>query len=262
MRAVTQYEWTDNGWSPVAVYLFAREMVVGRACAGRPDIVAWVEGVRASARWSPGQNLETLATQMCERFSHQEYGSLYEEVEPAPSLDVLAAREFAVLKTPPPVVEQSEAATSAPGMTWTPGNFDHLTSNEAEAADHPSGLNPEQAGGSALRPVSDPTAGLMCPACGSSYIAGYLYGFPPPDPQLETRIRDGQVVLGGCVIYDDQPDFRCNGCGFEFRAFEIAHAAERQGAVAGKNRMATVLISNPASPGPLQPGRARDLHVG
>ena len=50
MRAVTQYEWTDNGWSPVAVYLFAREMVVGRACAGRPDIVAWVEGVRASAR--------------------------------------------------------------------------------------------------------------------------------------------------------------------------------------------------------------------
>jgi hypothetical protein len=40
MRAVTQYEWTDNGWSPVAVYLFAREMVVGRACAGRPDIAA------------------------------------------------------------------------------------------------------------------------------------------------------------------------------------------------------------------------------
>jgi hypothetical protein len=164
MRAVTQYEWTDDGWSPVAVYLFAREMVIGRACEGRPDIAAWVEAVRASARWSPGQNLQDLATQMCEQFSHQEYGSLYEEVEPAPSLGLLAAREFAGLKTPSPVVEGSEAGTFPPGMTWTPGNFDYLTSNDAEAVDQASGLNAEQAGGSALRPVSDPDAAPSVPA--------------------------------------------------------------------------------------------------
>jgi hypothetical protein len=178
MRAVTQYEWTDDGWSPVAVYLFTREMVIGRACEGRPDITAWVEAVRASARWSPGQNLQDLAAQMCEQLSHQEYGSLYEEVEPAPSLGLLAAREFAGLKAPLPVVELSEAATSAPSMTWTPGNLDYLTRNEGEVVDQASGLNPERAGGSAPRPASDRAAEPMCPACGSSHIARHLYGEP------------------------------------------------------------------------------------
>jgi hypothetical protein len=62
MRAVTQYERTADGWSPVAVYLFTREMVTGQACEGRPDIAAWVQAVRAGARWTPGQNLEDLAT--------------------------------------------------------------------------------------------------------------------------------------------------------------------------------------------------------
>ena len=203
-RAVTQYEWTEGGWSPVAVYLFGREMVIGRACPGRPDIAAWVESVRAGARWLPGQNLEDLATQMCEQFSHEEYGTLYEEVEPAPTLGVLAGREFAGLKTPPSVVEQPEAATSAPGLFWSPGNLGY----------------PQQAGGSTPQPAADPTAAPACPACDSSHVARYQYGQPRADSQLEARIRDGQVVLGGCGVCDGQPDFRCGACGFRFRAGE------------------------------------------
>ena len=41
---------------------------------------------------------------------------------------------------------------------------------------------------------------------------------PAPDPELETLIRDGKLVLGGCIIFDGQPDYRCNECGWEFRA--------------------------------------------
>lgn len=223
-RAVTQYEWADDAWTPVAVYLFTRTMVAGRACPGRPDIADWVESVRAGARWSPGQNLEDLATQMCERFSHEEYGNLYEEVEPAPTVDVLAYREFASLKPPTVATDPAGTPTSVGGLTWTPGGRHDQPQGDGEVVDQVSDLHPQSAGSSRLPPASDPTSGPMCPACGSSHAARYLYGEPAADRMLETRIRDGQVVLGGCVIRDDQPDFRCNECGFGFQGDSPASA--------------------------------------
>lgn len=217
MRAVSQYEWTDNEWCPVAVYLFTPEMMIGQACTGRPDIAAWVESVRAGATWSPGQNLEELATQMCEQFSHQEYGSLYEEVEPAPTLEALAAREFAGVKAIPPVTPEPSTPADPAGIAWTPGYFDdqHQTGDWLDGAREP---DHGAVGRFSSTPADDDVALPVCRACGSSRVAAYLYGEPRADPGLMARLRSGQVVLGGCIIDEDQPDYRCNECGREFRA--------------------------------------------
>lgn len=55
-----------------------------------------------------------------------------------------------------------------------------------------------------------------CPECGSLRIARIVYGEPPADARLEAEIRAGRIVLGGCVVAEDQPDVRCANCGTEF----------------------------------------------
>jgi hypothetical protein len=44
-----------------------------------------------------------------------------------------------------------------------------------------------------------------------------MYGMPKPDPELEALIRAGEVVLGGGIVFDQPPEYRCNACRFEFR---------------------------------------------
>lgn len=58
----------------------------------------------------------------------------------------------------------------------------------------------------------------ICPACGSSELAEFLYGYPAWGPELEADVDAGRIVLGGCVIHDDpaQPSHRCRACGSEF----------------------------------------------
>jgi hypothetical protein len=58
----------------------------------------------------------------------------------------------------------------------------------------------------------------VCPRCASSDVAWILPGYPIHSPELEADLGAGRVVLGGCVVWDDQSDHRCNACGAEFRA--------------------------------------------
>lgn len=51
-----------------------------------------------------------------------------------------------------------------------------------------------------------------CPACGSLKVAKIFYGMPAPSPQLEERIRTGEIVLGGCCITGDDPMWKCLDC--------------------------------------------------
>ena len=56
-----------------------------------------------------------------------------------------------------------------------------------------------------------------CPYCGSQNIAEYLYGYPDlDDDELEKQIENKEVILGGCIITDDNPSFHCNDCGMDF----------------------------------------------
>lgn len=54
---------------------------------------------------------------------------------------------------------------------------------------------------------------LSCPNCGErNMIASIQYGFPVLDEKLNRDLNDGRVVLGGCEIYPDQPEFECSQC--------------------------------------------------
>jgi hypothetical protein len=56
---------------------------------------------------------------------------------------------------------------------------------------------------------------LRCPSCGSTDVITILWGLrPPPDPELE---RQGKIVLGGCCVTDDDPDYRCGECGHSWQ---------------------------------------------
>ena len=57
-----------------------------------------------------------------------------------------------------------------------------------------------------------------CPGCGSREIAKIQYGEPAYSERLETDLEGHRVVLGGCMVWDGQPDCSCTACGLEFRA--------------------------------------------
>lgn len=51
---------------------------------------------------------------------------------------------------------------------------------------------------------------IDCPECSSSAGVAIAYGMPGPD--LVEAAKDGRIALGGCVIFEDQPDRRCLAC--------------------------------------------------
>ena len=54
----------------------------------------------------------------------------------------------------------------------------------------------------------------QCPVCGQRAGAQIFYGMPAPDcGELMKAEEDGLIVLGGCVIYGDDPKWRCTKCG-------------------------------------------------
>ncbi len=54
-----------------------------------------------------------------------------------------------------------------------------------------------------------------CPRCGSPAVP-IVYGLPAGE--LFEAADRGEVVLGGCMVWDEQPEWACRGvdCGLEF----------------------------------------------
>jgi hypothetical protein len=51
----------------------------------------------------------------------------------------------------------------------------------------------------------------LCPNCGGPLTrVRIVYGYP--SPELEARAMRGEVVLGGCVVGDDDPKLACRAC--------------------------------------------------
>ena len=57
---------------------------------------------------------------------------------------------------------------------------------------------------------------VKCPKCGSRKIALILYGMPEYDEEMEQKINNQELYLGGCCISDTNPLFHCFGCGKDF----------------------------------------------
>ena len=57
---------------------------------------------------------------------------------------------------------------------------------------------------------------MKCPICGGKETAPILYGMPVFDEELERRLRDRELVLGGCLVSPFNPQYHCFGCGENF----------------------------------------------
>jgi hypothetical protein len=50
-----------------------------------------------------------------------------------------------------------------------------------------------------------------CPACGSGDAVRIAYGYP--SLELGQAAERGEVVLGGCLVGPESPDYECRRCG-------------------------------------------------
>ncbi len=58
---------------------------------------------------------------------------------------------------------------------------------------------------------SSQTINQTCPKCSSSSVVEIIYG--KPDHELMELAERGEVILGGCEVARDNPDFACKSCG-------------------------------------------------
>ena len=67
-----------------------------------------------------------------------------------------------------------------------------------------------------LTACKDSEAGdeLVCPECGSTDIIPIAYG--KPGTELIKAADRGEVVLGGCMVPEDPPNWHCNNCGAQW----------------------------------------------
>lgn len=51
-----------------------------------------------------------------------------------------------------------------------------------------------------------------CPVCGFSPVASIQYGKPVMTPELEKKLQEGRIAIGGCCVSQDSPDWMCSSC--------------------------------------------------
>lgn len=49
-----------------------------------------------------------------------------------------------------------------------------------------------------------------CPNCDSEEIIPIVYGLPGPE-MMEESLR-GEIALGGCIVFPDNPEWLCTNC--------------------------------------------------
>ncbi|SDO29203.1 hypothetical protein [Halobacillus aidingensis] len=63
----------------------------------------------------------------------------------------------------------------------------------------------------------------QCPRCHSKKVATILYG--EPTYEAYQQAEEGKVVLGGCCVLFDGPEYSCNDCGYRWNKREAIEAA-------------------------------------
>ena len=53
---------------------------------------------------------------------------------------------------------------------------------------------------------------ITCPNCGGTDIAIILWGLANMDSELNKKLEDKKVVLGGCCVTGNDPKLECNDC--------------------------------------------------
>ena len=53
---------------------------------------------------------------------------------------------------------------------------------------------------------------LKCPNCRKTWIAEIFWGYPGDIDSVEEELSKKEIVLGGCLITDNDPRWECNNC--------------------------------------------------
>jgi primosomal protein N' len=59
-----------------------------------------------------------------------------------------------------------------------------------------------------------------CPECGSEKVASIFYGLPVFTVELERQLKEGEVILGGCCVTGDDPQWHCVECRHQWGKME------------------------------------------
>lgn len=51
-----------------------------------------------------------------------------------------------------------------------------------------------------------------CPTCNGTSIALILWGYPADSSSLKEALEKKEIVLGGCLVSNNDPKWRCNTC--------------------------------------------------
>lgn len=49
-----------------------------------------------------------------------------------------------------------------------------------------------------------------CPECDSEKVARIVFGYP--GEEMMEQSERGEIVLGGCCVTENDPEWRCNDC--------------------------------------------------
>jgi hypothetical protein len=60
--------------------------------------------------------------------------------------------------------------------------------------------------------ASSTEAAPLCPACGADQAAKIVYGLVVDFNTLQPEFEAGRIVLGGCCISGDDPEWQCQAC--------------------------------------------------
>ena len=53
-----------------------------------------------------------------------------------------------------------------------------------------------------------------CPKCNSDNVVPIAFGYPSPEMMEEAE--SGEIVLGGCCIEENDPEWHCKDCDHEW----------------------------------------------
>lgn len=57
---------------------------------------------------------------------------------------------------------------------------------------------------------------VKCPKCNmADFVNEIAYGYPSPEMRKQSDL--GEIVVGGCSIREEAPDYRCIECQFEWQ---------------------------------------------
>ncbi len=66
------------------------------------------------------------------------------------------------------------------------------------------------------KPIEVKRKPIKCPICGFKPVGTILSGLPAFDEKMEKDIECGKIIIGGCLVTDNQPQWACKACGTEF----------------------------------------------